>query len=721
MTENASFNDQPIENPEADRYGIAPFAQALAKSIEKMQAPIGAVLAIHGAWGSGKSSAINLIRHYLREDKAEDKAEVEIVDFNCWWFRGEEALTLAFFRELAVTMGGALGKDGKKRLRKLAKFVLSLGPAAGKVLDLHGGAGVGAFLARIAGFFSSRFDDKGETVESLHKQITDELAEQNEKQSKRFLIVIDDIDRLSPDDALQMFRLVKSVGRLPNVIYLLAFDRTLAEKIVAEKYPAEGPHYLEKIIQAGFEIPPPKKWALRNGLRQRLVEICGEPKDADAVRFENVLNDVVLPEMRTPRDVVRLENMLSVTWPAVSDEVDLADFVALETLRLKQPAIHRAIRENKDIVCARARPSDRGLRDAQSPSIEEAFLGSITDKSEQERYGKALTRIFPLLQAGSGYLGSIEIAFAIKEWQRQRRACSDKHFDTYFRFAIGDDVLPKREIDEIIGKIRSGDQGYIREKLRAALKKSIYDGSTKARLILEEVRDRSDELSKTLLPTKADFVRTLFELADELDVEQDSQIYTDNFDRIFTLVWRLCESMDLETRSKVILASLKTSALGWRVYLLNAIKQNLAKAENNKTVKLIEVDQDTEQQMIAETLAKLREAAHDGTLGEKKRLCEVLYFWRDTTKDDGAEVRQWTEKQLRDDKMVIRFACAFAHVYYTQNADDAVGKHDRKLENPENLRTIIDLKKFRYRLNQLQGNRDIDDCLRAWQNQDREQ
>ena len=124
--------------------------------------------------------------------------------------------------------------------------------------------------------------------------------------------------------------------------------------------------------------------------------------------------------------------------------------------------------------------------------------------------------------------------------------------------------------------------------------------------------------------------------------------------------------------------------------------------------------------MLDETLAKLRDAAHDGTLGEKKRLCELLYFWRDTTKDDGAEVRQWTEKQLRDDKMVIRFACAFVHDYYTKNADDAVVKYGRKLEKPENLRTIIDLEKFRHRLNQLQGNPDIDDCLRAWQNQDRE-
>ncbi|WP_245152406.1 P-loop NTPase fold protein [Allopusillimonas soli] len=42
------------------------------------------------------------------------------------------------------------------------------------------------------------------------------------------------MDRLSPDEALLIFRLVKSVGRLPNVMYLLVYDRQQAEKIVSE-------------------------------------------------------------------------------------------------------------------------------------------------------------------------------------------------------------------------------------------------------------------------------------------------------------------------------------------------------------------------------------------------------------------------------------------------------------------------------------------------------
>jgi ABC-type lipoprotein export system ATPase subunit len=39
--------------------------KAIARAIEKMPAPEGVVLAINGPWGSGKSSAINLIRHHL--------------------------------------------------------------------------------------------------------------------------------------------------------------------------------------------------------------------------------------------------------------------------------------------------------------------------------------------------------------------------------------------------------------------------------------------------------------------------------------------------------------------------------------------------------------------------------------------------------------------------------------------------------------------------------
>jgi predicted KAP-like P-loop ATPase len=208
----------------------------------------------------------------------------------------------------------------------------------GSGVDLAGGAGAGAVAAGAMSWLSSLIPAE-DTVEKLHAELTEALNEQN----KRFLIVIDDVDRLAPDEALLIFRLVKSIVRLPNVIYLLAFDRQLSESIVKEKYPSEGPHYLEKIIQAWFDVPQPRHADLCQELLQQIGAICGSPEAEDIVRFMNVFYDVVAPEIKTPRDLIRLTNAISVTWPAIGGEVDRADFIGLETPRSVAPWAYAAV------------------------------------------------------------------------------------------------------------------------------------------------------------------------------------------------------------------------------------------------------------------------------------------------------------------------------------------------------------------------------------------
>lgn len=62
MSRAGFFNDAPMRTPTDDRFGIDRFALALAKSIKDIESPIGTKIAINGPWGSGKSSAVNLIR-----------------------------------------------------------------------------------------------------------------------------------------------------------------------------------------------------------------------------------------------------------------------------------------------------------------------------------------------------------------------------------------------------------------------------------------------------------------------------------------------------------------------------------------------------------------------------------------------------------------------------------------------------------------------------------
>lgn len=132
-------NDQPIAAPTEDRFGIGPFARALATSIRKLISPMGSVIALNGPWGSGKSSAVNLVRHHLAEAVKAD--ELVVINFNCWWFRGEDALALAFFRDLYAGLAPSLGEMIKKALPMFGSFLLRAGSAVGGVADAAGAGG----------------------------------------------------------------------------------------------------------------------------------------------------------------------------------------------------------------------------------------------------------------------------------------------------------------------------------------------------------------------------------------------------------------------------------------------------------------------------------------------------------------------------------------------------------------------------------------------------
>ena len=243
------FNDSPIENADDDRYGVTPFAKSMAQAIRSIKRPVGTTIALNGPWGSGKSSVVNIVRSELESSTDET---LVVSDFKCWWYQGEEALLLAFLQNLDALLTNSLRERVKGLVPQLGRHLLQAGPVIGSALALTP-VGWVAGLTGSGMKFAQRFFPEGDTLDTSFRKLANALG----KQGKRFLIIVDDIDRLNPEEALAVFRVIKSVGCLPNVIYLLAFDRKLAEKVVAERYPSEGPHFLEKIVQAGLRIARP--------------------------------------------------------------------------------------------------------------------------------------------------------------------------------------------------------------------------------------------------------------------------------------------------------------------------------------------------------------------------------------------------------------------------------------------------------------------------------
>ena len=682
--------DSPIRLPEHDAFGINPFARAIARSIKESDSRDGLVYAVNGVWGSGKSSAINLILHELVAPI--EAGNIVTAAFNPWWFSGAEALTTSFFQELRAVTGKSVDEKALEAMASLGSRLSSAGPLLGGLVSLLATPAAGAAVSGGATFIE-KFTHLDSTVEKEHRKLVDALA----KQSKKFLIVLDDIDRLTTDDALQVFKLIKSVGRLPNVVYLMAFDRHLAEKMVSERFPAEGNSYLEKVIQGAFDLPTPDREDLCNQLLANVSQVMGSPSPEKMQRFWNSFHDGVAPLLRTPRDIVRLSNGIKVSWPAVGANVDHADFLTIEAMRLFLPPTFEAVRTHPDMLTGTQ--SERG-RDQRALEAEynEIFLDGLEEPREREIAKRSLRRLFPRLNAvwsNSWHTGS-------RLWQRDRLVCTPEHFPTYFAFSVTNDGITSVESDALIAN--AGTAGATAKALRGYVAMPRRKGGTRAALALDELSVRAGDIAEADIQQ---FVVDLFSVADELDVSTDrARGFLELASNKLRLHWLLNnllrDRLDLQARSDVIRAAAATASLGWIVHFSDrckSLKDKQGGGDDSGSENF--ANNDTVDWLYALSLTRIRSAAANGTLAQKSELATLLYRWRDRVGDQ--EVRAWTDLQLDSEAFVVTLATTLVQESWSAGMDGFGSMGDRVARKTDyvqlkTLRPLLDVARMQERI-----------------------
>ncbi|NCU02153.1 AAA family ATPase, partial [Candidatus Macondimonas diazotrophica] len=177
--------DRPCTDPKDDLFGHAPFARHLAKTIRCHRGGDGLVIALHGPWGSGKTTILNYVCHYLEAEKSEDADPPVVVHFNPWWFSGREDLAQTFLRQLQAALPA---KNAK--LKRVGDLLGEYGEDIGRAVDLIGvTGGSGRMAGRILEWMFKR---RPRDVPALKARIADALREAK----VRILVIIDDIDRL---------------------------------------------------------------------------------------------------------------------------------------------------------------------------------------------------------------------------------------------------------------------------------------------------------------------------------------------------------------------------------------------------------------------------------------------------------------------------------------------------------------------------------------------
>jgi KAP family P-loop domain len=445
--------DQPPADQSADEYDRVPFAAKLVEALEHLP-DSSFVVGLEGVWGCGKTAILNFIEDIVAQKPVEQQPIV--VKFNPWWFTGREDLTQRFFD----AMTGAINQNVEVEKADRKKLVGAL-----QALGRYGVPILKAFLPK------DRFENVGEilnTIEAL-KPFIDDLGLEKAKsldQLKRIAstelellkipiwVILDDVDRLLPQEALEVLTMVRGVGDLPMVRYLLAYDRIQLEARLANAI--GGSHddardYINKIIQLSFPIPSPANWRLREAVVDGVLQVLGNEQNDLPIR--DFLDLTIGTLIRTPRDVKRLINAFGVARSMVGRELNPFDLLRLELLRLEFPQVYEGLPQLKNWLLGMVIPSyliDNDPTDRVAKAKE--YVGSRLKKwasgASGEHVSPLVKQLFPQWLPFAGSVGPMD---------SQRRICSVDFFDFYFQRGLDDSVLSITEIEKLKDFLDTGN------------------------------------------------------------------------------------------------------------------------------------------------------------------------------------------------------------------------------------------------------------------------
>jgi predicted KAP-like P-loop ATPase len=506
---NSVKGDRALGLGDEDKLGFREVAKRIAISLVDRASEDGLVIGVEGAWGSGKSSLLFLIGDELR--KLPEDRQPTVIDFRPWLIGNRDALIISLFGELsrqldqvALNAGDATRisvAKAKEAGESLRRFMSALGKA-GSAIEVAGDAsGLGPLR-----WFGKGVKAVGEFVGKKPappqlSELKDKLAKSLRELGHRFIITIDDVDRLEPAEVIEILRLVRSVVDLPNVIYLLCYESGILahsiEKAVGVK---SGQVYLEKIVQLTVMVPKPETLQLRQWFTDDLHLIASAKDEDELARLKLVIDYEGGRQLRTPRSVVRALDAIRFFWPPLREaNADLADLVWLQLIKDGNPALYRWIEE----YCATAAVISLGtarVNEAEKAQEFAALLATAADgQFDDLMYRLNFAERLPGVEIDNSNGGKgLKIFERVNdrdrnEAVRKRRIASPDHYRLYFALTGPSHALTQENYSLMWAAAEAGaDQAG--EVLLRLHDENATGSLTKADVLLERIKSGAYEV-----------------------------------------------------------------------------------------------------------------------------------------------------------------------------------------------------------------------------------
>jgi len=337
--------DRPLCSDTAlkdDKLGRIRYVEAAVDALKRIGSTAGFVISVEGAWGSGKTSALAMIEALLRVDKTVPV----IVHFNPWLVGDRDALLRHFLSKIADAVKLAdYAENGRKVARELnayakvfdfIKLVPSAEPWASLVKSVIESAGQS--VDSVATYKAPDIEVKKGKVETALR-----------KYKHSIIVFVDDIDRLFPIEVFEMVRIIKAIGDLPNVGYVLAWDPAYVSDALGAVNVPRAEHYLDKVVQVRLPLPAISYEARHVLINEALEQLSADARKPHFSNSQDRLGELYFSGLREmleqPRDFARVFNTVAVIEPMLRGEIVLADIVGLAALMVKAPPVYEILRK----------------------------------------------------------------------------------------------------------------------------------------------------------------------------------------------------------------------------------------------------------------------------------------------------------------------------------------------------------------------------------------
>lgn len=673
-------DDRPICTKEEDKLDRSKFVEEFTKAVNGWKGKDSLVIAINGDWGAGKTSIKNL----MIEEAKEHNSSPIIMDFNPWQRAGKFDLIEIFFTELAILLGKQDKKDKyedlAKKVKKYRKYftagksmvsvirkvllaIIVVVSLAATILSWHVAEKPlssvhfwGVFVLLLASgalsFFEGLFKDITSFYEELteiHKKSLNDVKKELEdalKSIKRpILVIVDDLDRLTPDEVKTVLQLVKANADFPNIIYILLFQRTVIEKAIKIYSHQEGREYLEKIVQVGINIPEIDRVKLEKILFQKLDEMLSHPyidPKFEQDRWQELFIPGLRPFFGNMRDVNRFVSTLHFHIECFKGEstfeVNPVDLIAMEVLRVFEPDVYRAITLNKHLLTEKISKDEK---EQSEKALEEIVAISTKGKDKPVRH------ILSVLFYNVDWLLSGDFALVLGDDGSDikfSRIADPDIFDRYFYFKIPEGDISSSRLESVLGAINDRDRLL---KIFTEYKSLGY-----LRQLLDRLNGILDEIH-TDHPTA--LITTLFDIGDNLPEEE---AFTQNERTLISIIFRnyLLKVDDTGTRKEAFLTSIKDTAGLYMPFLM--VHREDGRHQSQSSPHKYVVDDGNLPDLKEACINKVQGIADVEIIFNNKDSFFIIYLWWKW--DEQHKAAAFAEQHCEDDyKFVklIRSAC----------------------------------------------------------------